>query len=73
MAATTRVTRLCACVRYWPYRGDGVVCFLAVIVCFTLEAEAKFTRKFSGRKNSPSRDNLSLNKVRIQSSIEKHL
>ena len=29
MAAITRVIWLCACVRHWPYRGAGSVCFSA--------------------------------------------
>ena len=32
MAATARVKWLCECVRYWPYRGVGSVCFGAEIV-----------------------------------------
>ena len=30
MAATTRVIWLCACIRYWPYRGVGSVYFLLI-------------------------------------------
>ena len=41
MAATTRVTWLCACVRYWPYRGDSVVYFLTGIVCLGFSHRGK--------------------------------
>ena len=30
MAATARVIWLCACVRYWPYHGNGT-CFSVLI------------------------------------------
>ena len=32
MAATARVIRLCACVRYWPYRGLVLSVSLVVII-----------------------------------------